>query len=72
MDLSGVPIPRMDWGAGNLLETFNIIKKQSELIFKRPLKDKEKEYQVTLLLLWLGEKGQEIVDTLSLSIANKE
>lgn len=67
MDLTGVPTPVMNWDSANLLETFKKFRQHVELIFLGALKDKEEEVKVTYLLLWIGEKGREIYNTLTLT-----
>ncbi|KAK3107010.1 hypothetical protein FSP39_004902 [Pinctada imbricata] len=62
-DLSGLPIPKMDWENSNLPETWRKFQSTVELMFKGPLSAKEEEIHVTYLLLWVGEKGREIADT---------
>ena len=62
-DLSGLPIPKMDWESSNLPETWRKFQRTVELMFKGPLSAKEEEIHVTYLLLWVGEKGREIADT---------
>ena len=63
--------PSMDWNSVNLLETFKKFWLHVELIFAGALADKTAEVQVTYLLLWVGEKGLEIYNTLTLTDAKK-
>lgn len=72
MELSGVPVPSMDWSSVNLLESFKKFRQHAELVFKGALKEKDEEVHVTYLLLWIGEKGREIYNTLSLTEAQKK
>ena len=51
----------------NLLENFKKFRQHAELIFKGALADKTEEIHVTYLLLWVGEKGREIYNTLTLT-----
>ena len=67
MELACVPTPSMDWNSVNLLETFKKFRQHAELIFAGALKDKTAKVHVTYLLLWVGEKGREIYNTLTLT-----
>ena len=51
----------------NLLENFKKFGHHAELIFKGALADKTEEMHVTCLLLWVGEKGQIIYNTLTVT-----
>ena len=62
-----MPIPSMDWNSVNLLENVKKFRQHAELIFKGALADKTAEIHVTYLLLWVGEKGREIYNTLTLT-----
>ena len=70
MELSGVPTPSMDWSSVNLLESK--FRQHAELIFAGTLAEKTEEVHVTYLRLWVGEKGQEIYNTLNLTAEQKK
>ena len=72
MDLAGVPTPSMDWSSVNLLEAFKKFCHHAELIFAGALRDKDPEVHCTYLLLWVGEKGREIYNTLTLTNDQKK
>lgn len=72
MELSGVPTPSMDWSSVNLLESFKKFRQHAELIFAGALAEKTEEVHVTYLLLWVGEKGREIYNTLNLTAEQKK
>ena len=72
MELSGVPTPSTDWSSVNLLESFKIFRQHAELIFTGALAEKTEEVHVTYLLLWVGEKGREIYNTLNLTAEQKK
>ena len=65
--LHGLPIPSMDWTAGNLPETFRKFKRHCETVFAGPLIDQDKEVKVNYLKLFLGDEGQDIIDGFNLS-----
>ena len=67
MDLTGIPIPRMNWDSANFLEEFKKFRQHVELILKGALAEKEESVKVTYVLLWVGEKGREIFNTLPLT-----
>lgn len=67
MDLTGFPIPRMDWDSTNIVEEFKKFHQHVELILTGALSEKTEAVNVTYLLLWVGEKGREIYNTLTLS-----
>ena len=66
MELAGVPAPSMDWSNVNLLEAFKKFRQHAELIFAGALRDKGPEVHCTYLLLWVGVKGREIYNHLTL------
>lgn len=72
MDLTGVPTPKMDWDSQNLLETFRKFRQHVELIFAGALADKDEKIKVTYLLLWVGERGREIFNTMTLSAEERK
>lgn len=60
MELSGVPIPSMDWKSPNLPETLKKFKQTCEFIFEGPLAAKEEAVKFQYLMLWTGEEGRDI------------
>lgn len=62
----------MDWNSMNLLEAFKKFRQHAELVFAGALKEKDEEVHVTYLLLWVGEKGREIYNTLTLTDAQRK
>ncbi|MCG7878659.1 MAG: hypothetical protein JAY78_20305, partial [Candidatus Thiodiazotropha taylori] len=56
----------------NLLEAFKKFRQHAELVFAGALKEKDEEVHVTYLLLWVGEKGREIYNTLTLTDAQRK
>ncbi|KAG1651845.1 hypothetical protein GQR58_026725 [Nymphon striatum] len=70
MDLTGIPVPKMDWEASNLPEEFRKFKQHVELIVNGPLKDKEEGVKCTYFMLWIGDRGREIFNTWSVSSAD--
>ena len=56
--------PSMDWSsAGDVHKRFQLFKQKCDLIFAGPLADKQEEYKVRMLLLWVGDKGLEVYNT---------
>ncbi|KAG1673308.1 hypothetical protein GQR58_015635 [Nymphon striatum] len=70
MDLTGIPVPKMDWEASNLPEEFRKFKQHVELIVNGPLNDKEEGVKCTYFMLWIGDRGREIFNTWSVSSAD--
>ena len=44
--LHGLPIPSMDWTAGNLPETFRKFRRNHETVFAGPLIDQDEEVKI--------------------------
>ena len=63
----GLPIPSMDWTAGNLPETFRKFRRNRETVFAGPLIDQDEEVKVNYLKLFLGDEGQNIINGINLS-----
>ena len=72
MDMNGVPVPGMNWDSSNLPEAWKKFCEHCELIFDGPIRDKEETVHVTYLMLWMGEKGRDIVSTLDISSSNRK
>ena len=65
-ELTGVPIPSIDWNSNNLPETLRKFKRTCEFIFNGPLSDKDETIKVQYLMLWVGETGRDIREGLGL------
>ena len=63
----GLPIPSMDWTAGNLPETFRKFRRNRETVFTGPLIDQDEEVKINYLKLFLGDEGQDIINGINLS-----
>lgn len=70
-ELTGVPIPSMDWKASNLPETYRKFKQTCEFIFDGPLEQKNNAIKTQYLMLWVGEEGRDIRESWQLSNAKK-
>lgn len=66
-ELAGLPSPRMDWNAADLLQALKKFKATCQLYFSGPLKEKSEEEQISYLLIWTGDEGIELVSTWSLT-----
>ena len=71
-DLSGLPVPRMDWNAQDLRQALKKFKSLCNLMFSGPLKEKSEEEQVSYLQIWSGEQGIERVQTWNLTEADSK
>ena len=71
-ELTGLPIPRIDWTSSDLTQTFKRFKALCVLLFEGPLKDKSEEEKVNYLKIWSGEEGIELVETWNLSNEDKK
>lgn len=67
METYGIPALWMDWNSANLPEAWRWFKQQVELMFSGPLREKHEPEKCSYLLLWIGDKGQDIYNTWSLS-----
>lgn len=59
-ELTGIPIPSIDWKSNNLPETFRKFRQTCDFIFNGPLHEKSEEVKVRYLMLWVGEDGSDI------------
>ena len=66
-ELAGLPSPKMDWSSTDLPQAFRKFKATCRLYFTGPLKGKTEEEQISYLLIWTGDEGIELVNTLSLT-----
>ena len=64
-------IPRFDWDTANL-QSWNRFETHVNLMFNGPLSGKSEKQQCAYLLLWTGEKGQQIYSTWVLDAANEK
>lgn len=72
-DLAGIQPPSFDWNAPDLPHAFRSFKRYCEIILKTPIyANKKPEDIVNYILLWLGPKGVEIFDNLTLSEAEQK
>ena len=71
-ELTGVPIPSIDWHTGNLPETLRISKRTCQYRFNGPLAAKDEAVKVQYLMLWVGEDGHDICDGWALSDENEK
>ncbi|XP_052778759.1 uncharacterized protein K02A2.6-like [Mya arenaria] len=67
MALSGISPPVMNWDSTNLPTTWEKFERHIKLIFAGPLKDKTEEEKVAFLLIWVGEKGQDVSQSWTLT-----
>ena len=66
-ELTGLPVPRMDWASAIAPEALKKFKSLCDLMFDGPLKDKEEETKVKYFLIWSGDEGKELVSTWKLT-----
>ena len=66
-ELAGLPSPKMDWSSTDLPQAFRKFKTTCQLYFTGPLEGKTEEEQISYLLIWTGDEGIELVNTLSLT-----
>ena len=67
MELTGIPTPKIDWNASNLVEQWKQFQEHVSLIFSGPLTGKEESEKCTYLLLWVGHKGRDVFKSWDLS-----
>ena len=65
--LAGLPSPKMDWSSTDLPQAFRKFKATCQLYFTGPLKGKTEEEKILYLLIWTGDEGIELVNTLCLT-----
>ena len=53
----------MNSESGNLVETWRRIKQHAELMFSGPLREKSEAEKCSYLLIWVREKGRDILNT---------
>ena len=66
-ELAGVPSPKMDWSSTDLPQAFRKFKATCQLYFTGPLKGKTEEEQISYILIWTGDEGIGLINTLSLT-----
>lgn len=58
--------PSMDWTpTGDIHKRFSFFKQKCKLIFDGPLKDQNQAYKVRMILLWAGDRGLDMLQTIS-------
>lgn len=72
MALSGITPPVMNWDSTNLPTTWEKFERHMNLIFSGPLKEKTEEEKVAFLLIWVGEKGQDISQSWTLEAKERK
>ena len=55
----------MDWASGDLPNAWKTFKQHCEFTFGGPLKQKVKKKRATFLMLWVGDKGRDIIQLYS-------
>ena len=65
MATKGLEHPSMDWGSSNLAEAWKRFKVHCQLMFGGPLKSKSEEEHTNYLLIWIGEKGRDIYNSMT-------
>ena len=71
-NLSGVPIPSVNWRSENLPEEFRKFKRSCEFIFNGPLKTENEEVKVQYLMMWAGPDAGDIRDGWDLTDAQSK
>ena len=71
-ELTGLPVPCMDWSSADIAHSYRKFKSLCELMFTGPLSSKMEEEQVKYLLIWSGEEGIELSSTSNLTVAEKK
>ena len=68
--LSGITPPVMNWDSTKKYQPRG--ERHIQLIFAGPLKDKTEEEKVAFLLIWVGEKGQDVSQSWTLTNEEKK
>ena len=71
-ELTGIPIPTINWKASDLPEEFRKFKQTCEFIFNGPLAAKSEEIKVQYLMLWVGDDGRDIREGWKLTADDKK
>ena len=71
-ELSGLPVPNIDWHASDLANEFRKFKALCQLIFEGPLEARDESIKVKYLLIWSGADGIELVSTWTLTEDEKK
>ena len=71
-ELTGLPIPSIDWRATNLPEALRKFSRIFEYIFDGPLADKDETVKVQYLMLWVGDDGRNISEGWGLAVDDKK
>lgn len=57
----------MDWDSSSLPDAWKKFCQHVELMFSGPLRSKREEEKCSYLLLWVGEKGRNVLNTWTLT-----
>ena len=71
-ELTGVPMPAINWQSGNLPQALRKYKRTCEYIFNGPLATKDEAVKVQYIMLWVGEEGRDTRDGWALTEANSK
>ena len=71
-ELSGFQPPQIDWNGSDLPTGLKKFKQYYQLIFDGPLSQKEQKVKATYIVLWIGEKGRKIFNSVELSEDEKQ
>ena len=72
VELAGLPIPHMDWSSSDAPQGLRKFKDLCQVYFSGPLKEKSEPEQISFLLIWSGNEGQELASTWTLTADNKK
>ena len=71
-EMTGITPPSMNLSSSDLPTAFRKFKQYCELIFTSPLAGKTNTQKVTYILLWVGQEGLKMYNTLDLSEEDKK
>ena len=67
--MDSTPAPSINWSSPNLKSEWRKFKRHCELMFSGPLSGKSDAVKCSYLLIWTGEKGQDVFSTWTLTDA---
>lgn len=67
--MDSTPAPSINWSSPNLKSEWRKFKRHCELMFSGPLNGKSDAVKCSYLLIWTGEKGQDVFSTWTLTDA---
>ena len=67
--MDSTPAPSINWSSPNLKSEWRKFKRHCELMFSGPLSGKSDAAKCSYLLIWTGEKGQDVFSTWTLTDA---